>query len=157
MVSLAVSCLYPLPSQLLTHICLSYLPTRVSLSAPALCSTAGGSKSSASYEPLLLENEREAVADLLQYLESESTARASLSLRAGAPIGLELQPLRECGEITKADLRQRRAADSHEAPPPRARELKPAVFCWREEVCHGSRSGSEGRLAVAYLSEEQDR
>lgn len=34
---------------------------------------AGGSKSSASYEPLLLENEREAVADLLQYLESEST------------------------------------------------------------------------------------
>ena len=29
-------------------------------------------KSSTAYEPLLLENEREAVADLLQYLESES-------------------------------------------------------------------------------------
>lgn len=32
------------------------------------------SRKSQSYEPLLLENEREAVADLLQYLESESLA-----------------------------------------------------------------------------------
>lgn len=30
-----------------------------------------GSRKSQAYEPLLLENEREAVADLLQYLESE--------------------------------------------------------------------------------------
>lgn len=32
----------------------------------------GGGRRKNSYEPLLLENEREAVADLLQYLESES-------------------------------------------------------------------------------------
>jgi hypothetical protein len=31
------------------------------------------SRKSQAYEPLLLENEREAVADLLQYLESSST------------------------------------------------------------------------------------
>lgn len=32
----------------------------------------GGRSRSAQYEPLLLDNERDAVADLLQYLESES-------------------------------------------------------------------------------------
>lgn len=38
-----------------------------------------GSKSGGNYEPLLLENEREAVADLLQYLESkQSSVRSSL-------------------------------------------------------------------------------
>lgn len=34
-----------------------------------------GSRRSQAYEPLLLENEREAVADLLQYLESELFSR----------------------------------------------------------------------------------
>lgn len=34
--------------------------------------TSGGTRRKNPYEPLLLENEREAVADLLQYLESES-------------------------------------------------------------------------------------
>lgn len=36
-----------------------------------VCSTCCGQRRKNNYEPLLLENEREAVADLLQYLESE--------------------------------------------------------------------------------------
>ena len=36
-----------------------------------------GSKSGGNYEPLLLENEREAVADLLQYLESQSRSSSA--------------------------------------------------------------------------------
>lgn len=36
-----------------------------------VCSSCCGQRRKNNYEPLLLENEREAVADLLQYLESE--------------------------------------------------------------------------------------
>lgn len=40
-----------------------------------VCSTCCGQRRKNNYEPLLLENEREAVADLLQYLESECDLR----------------------------------------------------------------------------------
>ncbi len=36
-----------------------------------VCSTCCGRSANTQYEPLLLDNERDAVADLLQYLESE--------------------------------------------------------------------------------------
>ena len=42
--------------------------------------TSGGTRRKNPYEPLLLENEREAVADLLQYLESRSTPQTQLIL-----------------------------------------------------------------------------
>jgi vacuolar protein 8 len=38
----------------------------------------GGQRRKNSYEPLLLENEREAVADLLQYLESASLSHPGI-------------------------------------------------------------------------------
>jgi hypothetical protein len=40
------------------------------------------SRRSQAYEPLLLENEREAVADLLQYLESACDVMAALPLHS---------------------------------------------------------------------------
>ena len=53
-------------------------------SSNCLPSVAVHGRRSQSYEPLLLENEREAVADLLQYLESERffwSFKASISLQ----------------------------------------------------------------------------
>jgi vacuolar protein 8 len=51
--------------------CCTYLPFLFTPQTPSFRVTVQ-SRSSQSYEPLLLENEREAVADLLQYLESAS-------------------------------------------------------------------------------------
>lgn len=44
-----------------------------------VCSSCCGRSSNAQYEPLLLDNERDAVADLLQYLESEFTLACGLT------------------------------------------------------------------------------
>lgn len=54
-----------------------------------VCSSCCGRSASAQYEPLLLDNERDAVADLLQYLESERRRRGRRRGREGL-LGLSL-------------------------------------------------------------------
>ncbi|KAM0753371.1 putative VAC8-vacuolar membrane protein required for the cytoplasm-to-vacuole targeting [Meredithblackwellia eburnea MCA 4105] len=77
-------------------------------------SCCGGAKSSANYEPLLLENEREAVADLLQYLENRSETnfftgeplRALSTLSYSDNVDLQRSAALAFAEITEKDVRE---------------------------------------------------
>ncbi|SCZ89478.1 BZ3500_MvSof-1268-A1-R1_Chr1-1g01206 [Microbotryum saponariae] len=74
----------------------------------------GGGKSNAAYEPLLLENEREAVADLLQYLENRSDTnffageplRALSTLSYSENVDLQRSAALAFAEITEKDVRE---------------------------------------------------
>ncbi|BGP26345.1 vacuolar protein 8 [Rhodotorula toruloides] len=77
-------------------------------------SCCGGSKSSAPYEPLLLDNEREAVADLLQYLENRSATnfftgdplRALSTLSYSDNVDLQRSAALAFAEITEKDVQE---------------------------------------------------
>lgn len=81
---------------------------------PGLARTHPGSTKSAPYEPLLLDNEREAVADLLQYLEN----RQDTNFFTGEPLGalstlsysdnvdLQRSAALAFAEITEKDVRE---------------------------------------------------
>ncbi|SCV71370.1 BQ2448_2958 [Microbotryum intermedium] len=74
----------------------------------------GGGKFNAAYEPLLLENEREAVADLLQYLENRSDTnffageplRALSTLSYSENVDLQRSAALAFAEITEKDVRE---------------------------------------------------
>ncbi|KAI5477174.1 hypothetical protein MNV49_006618 [Pseudohyphozyma bogoriensis] len=80
----------------------------------ALVTPGGTGKSSAAYEPLLLENEREAVADLLQYLENRSETnfftgdplRALSTLSYSDNVDLQRSAALAFAEITEKDVRE---------------------------------------------------
>ncbi|KAK4703314.1 vacuolar protein 8, partial [Phenoliferia sp. Uapishka_3] len=80
----------------------------------ACTSCCGGGKSSTAYEPLLLENEREAVADLLQYLENRSETnfftgdplRALSTLSYSDNVDLQRSAALAFAEITEKDVRE---------------------------------------------------
>ncbi|KAM0790549.1 Vacuolar protein 8 [Microbotryomycetes sp. NB124-2] len=77
-------------------------------------SCCGGSKASNAYEPLLLENEREAVADLLQYLENRAETnffqgeplRALSTLSFSENVDLQRSAALAFAEITEKDVRE---------------------------------------------------
>ncbi|KAG8928851.1 Vacuolar protein 8, partial [Tulasnella sp. 418] len=80
----------------------------------ASCSNCFGRSRSHGYEPLLLENEREAVADLLQYLENRTTTNfftgsplaALTTLSFSENIDLQRSAALAFAEITEKDARQ---------------------------------------------------
>lgn len=79
-----------------------------------VCSVCCGQRRKNNYEPLLLENEREAVADLLQYLESEynNIARllAAFELMSRSQYDQLFHGLAACGTYNALLLRQRRSS-----------------------------------------------
>ncbi|KIJ45103.1 hypothetical protein M422DRAFT_75167 [Sphaerobolus stellatus SS14] len=78
------------------------------------CCSCFGSRRSHSYEPLLLENEREAVADLLQYLENRTTTnffhgsplQALTILSFSDNVDLQRSAALAFAEITEKEVRQ---------------------------------------------------
>ncbi|RSH86875.1 Vacuolar protein 8 [Apiotrichum porosum] len=79
-----------------------------------VCSTCCGQRRKNNYEPLLLENEREAVADLLQYLENRSTTNfftgsplaALTTLSFSDNVDLQRSAALAFAEITEKEVRE---------------------------------------------------
>ncbi|EKC99211.1 Vacuolar protein 8 [Trichosporon asahii var. asahii CBS 8904] len=70
-----------------------------------VCSTCCGQRRKNNYEPLLLENEREAVADLLQYLESSPLA-ALTTLSFSDNVDLQRSAALAFAEITEKEVHE---------------------------------------------------